>query len=331
VLEIIAEVSGNHGGDINQAKKLILSAKGAGADAVKLQTYTPDSLTIDANHPDFTLDIPSSPWHKRTLYEIYSEGQTPREWHKELFNYAREIKIELFSSPFSSDDLDFLESLHCPRYKIASFEAVDPAFIEYVASTKKPIIISCGIATTADIDRAIEAAQKARKITLLHCVSKYPTPIDQTQIHRLKYLKRRYSKIDIGFSDHSLGTTAPIAAVAAGARMIEKHITLDHKTIDGHFSMDPDQFRKMVDACQQVYESITPPLDPFAFGRDRDMTFARSVFIVKDMLEGEVITEDHLRVIRPGTGLPPHLISTALGKKIKQDAPRGTPLKADLF
>lgn len=310
---------------------MIWNAKKAGADAVKLQTYTPDGLTLNCDWPPFQVNNRQSPWHGKSLYSLYTQGQTPRDWHKELFDYARELNIPLFSSPFSREDVDFLEELNCPIYKVASFEAVDPEFIRYIASTKKPMIISCGVASNSDIDRALEAAKLAKEVTLLHCVSKYPVPAEDTHLYRIKYLRRCYSSYTIGFSDHSTGIIAPIAAVAVGAKMIEKHITLEGETtIDGHFSMNPENFKILVDSCRKIYATVHP-LDPFAFTREKDMTFARSIFIVKDIGEGEIITDEHVRIIRPGMGMPPHLLPTVIGKRIKRAVLRGTPLTKNLI
>ena len=325
MVKIVAEISANHQGKLEQAKALIWHAKNAGADAVKIQTFTPDSLTIDCNKPHFIVQDPQSPWYGRKLYDLYREGMTPREWHSELFNYAKEIDITLFSSPFSKHDVDFLENLNCPMYKIASFEANHPAFISYVASTRKPIIISTGVLSLTQMNEAISAAKSASKITLLHCVSRYPLFPEDAHLNQIPNLKSKFPDCDIGFSDHSLGRDITVAAVALGAKMIEKHITINRDALDGKFALTPIEFQLMVNSCRIANLAVNPP-DPFAYFRNKNSPFARSIFVGKDIEQGEEIKDDNIVVVRPGMGIPPSKYPEVIGMRAKRFLGRGTPL-----
>jgi len=326
MLSIIAEISANHDGKLEYCKGLMRAAKLAGADYAKIQTYTPDSLTIKCAEKYFTINNPDSPWNGMSLYDLYTRGQTPREWHAELFAHAKKIELPLFSSPFSKDDVDFLESLDCPIYKIASFEANNPQFIEYVASKKKPMIISCGILTPSDIERAVEAAKLAPSLTLLYCVSQYPAPSESIYLNEMAKLKQRFPLCKVGFSDHSTSLIIPAAAAALGAQVIEKHIAYDSTSLDGSFALNPLAFKRMTLYLREVEKTLFNK-DPF---QKIDKTLARSIFIVQDVKEGETFTEENTAIIRPGYGLPPHHYPDIIGKKSKLDLKRGTPLKWDV-
>ena len=254
---IIAEMSANHGGDIEQAKAIITMAKAHGADAVKMQSYTPDTITLDHDSADFKIN--GGPWHGETLYSLYEKAHTPFEWHEPLFNHARKIGITLFSAPFDFTAVDLLESLHTPAYKIASLELVDIPLIEYVARTGKPMIMSTGTAELSDIDRAIEAAtsQGNNNIALLYCVSAYPTPLKDMHLNTMADLARRF-KVQVGLSDHSLGTNIAIAATALGACLIEKHVTLSRANggPDAQFSLEPDELSKLVQNTNETHQAL---------------------------------------------------------------------------
>lgn len=328
---IIAELSANHGNDIQIAKKTMMAAKEAGADAIKLQTYTPDTITIDCSNQYFQLNQ-GTIWDGRTLYDLYKEAYTPWEWHKELMDYAKEIGIICFSSPFDSSAVDFLESLNVPAYKIASFEITDVPLIEYVASKQKPVIISTGIATMQEIDEAIAACKRAgnEEIILLKCTSSYPAKIEEANLKTMQNMKATFD-VEVGLSDHTLGIIAPVVATTLGAKVIEKHFILD-KAIggpDASFSLDPQEFKAMVDAVRDAEESLGKIDYQLNEKKVKNRNFSRSLFVVKDIKAGEAFTKEHVKSIRPGHGLPPKYMISIIGKTARYDIERGTPLQWD--
>ncbi|MCA1933723.1 MAG: pseudaminic acid synthase, partial [Calditerrivibrio sp.] len=317
---IIAELSANHGKDINIAKDTIYAMKEAGADAVKLQTYTPDTITIDCNNEYFQIKQ-GTLWDGKTLYELYKEAYTPWEWHYDLKDLAEKLGLVFFSTPFDKTSVDFLETLKVPMYKIASFEITDIPLIEYVASKGKPIVISTGIATLEDIELAVDACIKngCTDITLLKCTSAYPAPLEEANLLTIPDMKKRFG-VRVGLSDHTSGISAPIAAVALGAEMVEKHFILDRKFggPDAPFSLEPMEFAEMAKAIRDVEKvlgKVTYEISPKV---EKSRVFSRSLFAVKDIQSGEIFTEDNVRSIRPGYGLHPKYFKDILGKRSKR-------------
>ena len=330
---IIAELSANHNQDIQLALDTIKAAKDSGADAIKLQTYTPDTITIQSSKEYFTIKN-GTIWDGRTLYDLYQEAYTPWEWHKELMDYAKELDIVCFSSPFDPTAVDLLESLQVPAYKIASFEITDLPLIEYVASKNKPIIISTGIATLQEIEDAVSVCRKVgnEQIILLKCTSAYPAKIEDANLVTMQNMKETFG-VEVGLSDHTLGITAPIVSVALGAKVIEKHFILD-KSIggpDASFSLEPHEFKAMVDAVREAERALGRVDYQLNEKKVKNREFARSLFVVKDIQAGEVFTTEHVRSIRPGHGLAPKHIDSILGKVARKDIERGTPMSWDLI
>ena len=317
---IIAELSANHNGTIETAIETIRAAKRAGADAIKLQTYTADTMTIDCDKDDFI--IKGTIWEGRILYELYQEAYTPWEWHKELFDVAKEEGLVCFSSPFDKTAVDYLETLECPIYKIASFEITDIPLIEYVALKGKPIIMSTGIATFEDIELAIETCRNVgnNQISLLKCTSSYPAPIEEANMAMIQEFANRFG-VRVGLSDHTMGSTVPVVATALGAKIIEKHFILDRSIggPDASFSMNEKEFTDMVKAVREAEKAIGIVdynlTDKQIKGRD----FARSLYVVKDIKKGEIITEEHVRSIRPGFGGNPKYLKSILGSVADRD------------
>ncbi|NSL51795.1 pseudaminic acid synthase [Calidifontibacillus erzurumensis] len=330
---IIAELSANHGHDINIAKETIKAAKEAGADAIKLQTYTADTITIDCDNDYFKIKS-GTIWDGRTLYDLYKEAYTPWEWHEELINYANEIGLICFSSPFDKTAVDFLEGLNVPAYKVASFEITDIPLIEYIASKGKPVIISTGIATLGEIDEAVQACRRVGndQIILLKCTSSYPAKIEDANLLTMKNLKETFN-VEVGLSDHTLGVTVPIVSVALGAKVIEKHFILD-KSIggpDASFSLDKNEFKLLVDSVRDAEKALGKVDYELNEKMLRSREFSRSLFVVKDIKKGEIFTEENVRSIRPGYGLKPQYIKTILGKKARQNITKGSPLSWDII
>ena len=329
---IIAEMSGNHNGSLERALKLMEMAKATGADAIKLQTYTPDTMTIKSDKPDF--QIKGGLWDGHSLYELYEWAHTPWEWHQTLFNKARELGITLFSSPFDETAVDFLESLGAPAYKVASFEATDLPLIEYIAKKGKPVILSTGMATLSEIEEAITCIQATGNtdIVVLHCVSGYPTPVEQMNIATVKDLAERFDCV-VGLSDHSLSNIASIASVAFGARFIEKHITHDRndKGPDSEFSLEPNELTALCQDVKQAWQCIGSVNYDRKPAEESNLTFRRSIYAVKDIAQGEAITTENIKRIRPGFGLPPKYFSDLQGKTAKHSISAGTPIHWDLL
>jgi len=321
---IIAELSANHNGSLQIAKDTIYSAKESGADAIKLQTYTPEWMTIDSQKDDFLIKG-GTLWDGKNLFELYKEAMMPLEWHEELFNYARSLDLEVFSSPFSKEAVDFLEQFNPPAYKIASFEITDYELIDYTASKGKPIIISTGIAEFEDIQNAVDIAKKHNvDIALLKCTSAYPAPRSEVNLKTIKALQDIFN-VTIGFSDHTLGISAPVAAVTMGAKIIEKHFILD-KNIDSpdkDFSLTPADFKEMVKAIREVEEMI----GEINFKPKKGKNFARSLYVVKDIKKGEKFSSENVKAIRPGYGLHPKNLAKIIGKTASCDIIKGERMK----
>lgn len=322
---IIAELSANHKGSIEVAIETIKAAKRAGADCIKLQTYTADTLTIDCGKDDFL--IKGTIWEGKNYYQLYQEAYTPWEWHEELMKVAKEEGLVFFSSPFDKTAVDFLESLNVPAYKIASFEITDIPLIEYVASKGKPIILSTGIAEQADIELALDACNRMgnHEIALLKCTSSYPAPIEEANMCMVKDLAERYNVIS-GLSDHTMGATVPIVATIFGAKIIEKHFILDRSIggPDASFSMNEEEFTAMVKAVREAESAIGIVDYTLTEKQAKGKDFARSLYVVEDIKAGDVITEENVRSIRPGFGLHPKYLKDILGKKITVNLEKGT-------
>lgn len=324
---VIAELSANHSGKLETALEIIAAAKAAGADAVKLQTYRPDTITLDCDSEEFR--IHGGLWDGRTLYELYQEAHTPWEWHKPLFEHARKLGITIFSSPFDNTAVDLLEDLNAPAYKIASFEAVDLPLIKYVASTGKPMIISTGMADAEEIQEAIDAARSGgcKELAILHCVSGYPAPAADYNLRTIPDMIERFGLVT-GLSDHTLDNTTAIASIALGAAIIEKHFTLDRNGggPDDSFSLEPAELAALCRDAKTAWQA----LGQVDYGRKSseqgNVKFRRSLYFVKDLKAGEVITSDAICSVRPGFGLPPKMLEYVVGKTVSQDVKRGTPV-----
>ena len=330
---IIAELSANHNQNYDVALQTVKAAKDVGADAIKLQTYTADTITINSDKEYFQIKQDTI-WDGTTLYELYKEAFTPWEWQPKLKKYAEELGLICFSSPFDKTSVDFLEKTDVPAYKIASFEITDIPLIEYTASKGKPIIISTGIATLKDIEEAVNACRRVgnNDISLLKCTSSYPAPVEEANLLTIPNLKETFN-VTVGLSDHTMGYSVALAAVALGAKIVEKHFILDRKIggPDASFSMEPKEFKEMVDSIREVEKalgkvnySLTPKVE-------KSRVFARSLFIVKNVEGGEIISEENVRSIRPGYGLHPKYLNQILGKKFNNNNEKGTPLDWSLF
>jgi pseudaminic acid synthase len=327
---VIAEMSGNHNGDLGRALALIDAAKAAGADAVKLQTLTADTITIDHDGPGFVIE--GGLWHGRRLHELYQEAHTPWDWHPRLFDRAREVGITLFSSPFDPTAVEFLEKLDAPAFKVASFEIVDTPLIARMAQTGKPLIISTGLASPEDIADAVAAAREAggREIILLHCTSGYPTPASQMHLRTMPDLAAAHGTL-VGLSDHTMGTAVAVAAVALGACVVEKHFTLARADggVDSAFSLEPDELARLVADCRDAWAALGTvhyeEVEAEAAGRDH----RRSLYVVADVKKGERLTPENVRSIRPGHGMAPKHLYEVLGKPASRDLKRGEPLAWD--
>lgn len=330
-VKIIAELSANHNQNIENAKESIRVAKECGADAIKLQTYTPDTMTIDCDNKYFKINH-GTLWDGNTLYDLYKTAYTPWEWHKELFDLAKEVGIEIFSTPFDKSAVDLLESLDNPIYKVASFEITDIPLIEYIASKGKPVIISVGIATAEEISDAVEACKKVgnNDITLLQCTSAYPAKKEDANLSNMLELKNKFG-VKIGLSDHSIGNEVSLLAAAMGAEIIEKHFIIDKKIggPDAEFSMEKDDLISLVKEIRITEKIIGTPNLGMTENKKNSRVFARSLFVVEDLKNGDLITEKNVRSIRPGDGLAPKYLPEILGKKVNCDLKRGTPLKFD--
>lgn len=329
---IIAEMSANHNGDLNAAFRIIEEAKQAGADAIKIQTYRPDTITLQSDLPDF--QITEGLWAGRTLYDLYEWAHTPWEWHKPLFEHAQKLGITIFSSPFDSTAVDLLEDLNAPAYKIASFEAIDLPLIKYVAGTGKPMIISTGMADAEEIAEAVDAARAGgcRELAILHCVSGYPAPAEDYNLRTIPDMIQRFGLVT-GLSDHTLDNTTAITSVALGASIIEKHFTLNRNGggPDDSFSLEPAELTALCRDSKTAWAA----LGQVDYGRKSseqgNVKFRRSLYFVKPMMAGEVITQDCVRSVRPGFGLPPKYLDRIVGKKVKENVGFGCPVQWNMI
>lgn len=330
---IIAEVSANHNQDFDQAVRIIEAAKEAGADAVKLQTYTPDTLTIDCHNEYFQIGA-GTIWEGRNLYDLYGEAYTPWEWQPKLKDIANDLDLDLFSTPFDSSSVDFLEQMDIPVFKIASFEIVDLQLIQRIARTGKPIIMSTGMATVAEIDEAVQTIRKEgnNQLVLLKCTSAYPSPPEDMNLRTIPHLAQAFD-VPVGLSDHTLGIAVPVAAVALGACVIEKHFTLSRSVPgpDSVFSLEPDEFKAMVEGVRVAEHALGKVCYDVNQREDASRVFRRSLFVVQDMKKGEAFSEDNVRSIRPGYGLHTRYLDQVLGRYAVIDISKGTPLRWDML
>lgn len=324
---MIAELSANHKGSLNQALQIMEAAKAAGADAIKIQTYTADTMTIDCDKDDFV--IKEGLWKGYTLHKLYHEAHTPWEWHSSLFKKAKELDITLFSTPFDATAVDFLETLDAPAYKIASFELNDLKLIQKVAATQKPLIMSTGMANQQEIADAVNAAYSAgcQELILLHCISSYPAPTEDSNLKTIPDMEERF-KVLTGLSDHTLGSSTAIAATALGAVVIEKHFTIS-RAQGGHdsaFSQEPHEFKTLCDDSRSAWKALGHANYSQPLSEKGSRVFRRSLYAVQDISEGDVFTSENIRAIRPGYGLSPKHIGTVLGKRATVSITRGSPL-----
>ncbi len=327
---LIAEMSGNHNQSIDRALAIVKAAADAGADAIKLQTYTADTMTIKGA---YRIDDKNSLWNGKELHDLYKLAYTPWEWHEQIFRYANELGMVAFSSPFDATSVDFLESLNVPLYKVASFENTDHPLLKKIAKTKKPVIMSTGVSTLADMYESVAVLRDngCEQLVLLKCTSTYPSTPENTNLMTIPVLQEVFSDCIVGLSDHTMGVGAAIASVALGARVIEKHFTLRRADggVDSAFSMEPEEFKLLVTESERAFQSLGKvSLDVLPAERN-SLKFKRSVYITKSIRAGEQFTEDNLRVIRPGDGLPPKFFEKVLGKTANRDYEAGTPLTWD--
>lgn len=327
---VIAEMSANHNGRLENALRIIDAAKAAGASAVKLQTYRPDTITLDSASEEFV--IRGGLWDGRTLYDLYREAHMPWAWHAPLFEHAREVGITIFSSPFDTTAVDLLEGLNAPAYKIASFEAVDLPLIRYVASTKKPMIISTGLASAEEIQEAVDTARGAgcEQLALLHCVSGYPAPAADYNLRTIPDMIERYGTV-VGLSDHTLDNTTAIASVALGAAIIEKHFTLDRNGggPDDSFSMQPEDLAALCAGARTAWEALGRVDYGLKSSERGNLKFRRSLYYVKDLKAGDLVTTDSVRSVRPGYGAAPKHLDSIIGKRVRQAVAANTPVNLD--
>lgn len=328
---VIAELSANHGHNIDIALESVVAAKEAGADAIKLQTYTADTLTLNCNKPEFMAD-PNGLWSGYSGYQLYQEAYLPWEWHEAIFEKAKEVGLLCFSTPFDKTAVDFLESLGNPIYKIASPEITDIPLIKYVAALKKPIIISTGIAMLEDIELALDTCREegCEDITLLKCTSAYPAPIQEANLLTLLDMKKRFG-VNVGISDHTIGADVPVAAVALGASVIEKHFIIDRAIggPDSTFSMTAKEFAAMVKSIRNVEDSLGEISYPIDASKIKGRQFCRSLYVAEDMKAGDIITEKNVRSVRPGYGLHPKYLPEILGKRVNRDLEKGDRMKLE--
>lgn len=331
---IIAEMSGNHNQSLERALALVDAAASVGADAIKLQTYTPDTMTLPVETGEFFISDPKSLWKGTSLYKLYGDALTPWEWHGRIFDHAKSKGMLAFSSPFDFTAVDFLEGLEVPAYKIASFELVDLELIDRVAKTGKPMIMSTGMATLAEIEDAVRTARAAgnNRIVLLKCTSSYPAPPDGTNISTIAHMRQLFGT-EVGLSDHTMGVGAAVASVAFGATVIEKHFTLRRADggVDSAFSLEPEELRSLVIETERAWQAIGEVSYGPTSADQRSLQFRRSLYICADLRAGEVLTVDNLRSIRPGLGLPPKFRMELLGKRVNRDVKMGTRLSWDII
>ncbi|MDT9547572.1 MAG: pseudaminic acid synthase [Chlorobium phaeovibrioides] len=331
---IIAEMSGNHNQSLDRALEIVEAAAKSGAHALKIQTYTPDTMTLDLDEREFHISDPNSLWAGTSLYKLYSEAYTPWEWHKPILDRARELGLIAFSTPFDDTSVDFLETLNVPCYKIASFENTDLPLIRRVAATGKPLIISTGMASVAELDETVRAARDAgcKDLILLKCTSTYPATAENTNILTIPHLRELFG-CEVGLSDHTMGLGVSVASVALGATVIEKHFTLSRADggVDSAFSMEPDEMAQLVAETERAWQALGNVSYGPAEAEKKSIQFRRSLYIVKDVKAGDVLTAENVRAIRPGLGLSTKYLDVVLGKRVKHDVERGTALEWKLF
>lgn len=331
---IIAEMSGNHNQSIERALKIVEEVAKTGAHALKIQTYTPDTMTLDIEEREFFISDPKSLWKGNSLYKLYGQAYTPWEWHDPIFQHARKLGLIPFSTPFDDTSVDFLESLNVPCYKIASFENTDLPLIRRVAATGKPLIISTGMASVAEIDEAVQAAREAgcKDLILLKCTSTYPATPENTNILTIPHLRNLFG-CEVGLSDHTMGVGVSVASVALGATVIEKHFTLNREEggVDSAFSMEPIEMAQLVTETKRAWQALGQVSYGATEAEKKSIVFRRSLYVVKPVKAGESLTKDNVRAIRPGRGLPPKYIDVVLGKVVRCDVAAGTALSWDMF
>jgi len=330
---IIAEMSGNHNQSLERALEIVEAAAKTGAHALKIQTYTPDTMTLDLDEREFHISDPNSLWAGKSLYKLYGEAYTPWEWHKPIFDRARELGIIPFSTPFDDTAVDFLESLDVPCYKIASFENTDLPLIRRVAATGKPLIISTGMATVAELDETVRAAREGgcKDLILLKCTSTYPATAANTNILTIPHLRELFG-CEVGLSDHTMGVGVSVASVALGATVIEKHFTLNRADggVDSTFSMEPTEMAQLVVESERAWQALGQVSYGPSEAEKKSLQFRRSLYVVQDLKAGDVLTCENMCTIRPGLGLPPKYFYTLLGCRVNQNVKRGTPMKWEL-
>lgn len=331
---LIAEMSGNHNQSLERALEIVEAAARTGAHALKIQTYTPDTMTLDLDEREFHIGDPKSLWAGTSLYELYNKAHTPWEWHKPIFDRARGLGLIPFSTPFDDTAVDFLESLDVPCYKIASFENTDLPLIRRVAATGKPMIISTGMATVAELDETVRAAREAgcKDLILLKCTSTYPATPENTNILTIPHLRELFD-CEVGLSDHTMGVGVAVASVALGATVIEKHFTISRADggVDSAFSMEPDEMAQLVVETERAWQALGQVRYGPTEAEKGSIQFRRSLYVVKDIKSGDVLSRENVRAIRPGFGLPAKYLEQVLGKAVKQDVSRGTALAWTMF
>jgi len=329
---VICEISANHNGDKSRAYELIKAAALTGADAIKLQTYTADTMTIDHDSDDFLIE--GGLWDGYSLHKLYTEAQTPFEWHAELFSYAKSLGVDIFSTPFDESAADLLDALDVCAFKIASFELTDLPLIRHVAKKGKPLILSTGLASLREISQAVEAVQAEgnSQIILLHCVSSYPAPIDQSNVRTVSHLAKTFGVVS-GLSDHTLTSAASVASIALGGSVIEKHFTLDRSDggPDAAFSLEPDEFRSLTRDCKDAWSSLGTASYELKEAERNNLKFRRSIYFVRDLDPGEIVSANDVRIIRPGFGLSPVEIEKVIGRRLKIKVTRGMATNWDQF
>ncbi|MEW6165093.1 MAG: pseudaminic acid synthase [Pseudomonadota bacterium] len=331
---VIAEMSGNHNQSLERALEIVDAAAQAGAHALKIQTYTPDTMTLDLDEREFHIGDPKSLWVGTSLYKLYGEAYTPWEWHKPIFDRARELGMIAFSTPFDATSVDFLESLDVPCYKIASFENTDLPLIRRVAATGKPLIISTGMATVAELDETVRAAREegCQDLVLLKCTSTYPATAENTNILTIPHLRELFG-CEVGLSDHTMGVGVSVASVALGATVIEKHFTLSRADggVDSAFSMEPGEMAQLVLESERAWQALGKVSYGPTEAEKKSLQYRRSLYVVQDLKAGDVLTPENVRAIRPGLGLAPKYLDEVLGRSAGRDVRRGTPLNWDLL
>jgi N-acetylneuraminate synthase len=331
---IIAEMSGNHNQSLERALEIVEAVAKSGAHALKIQTYTPETMTLDLDEREFHISDPNSAWTGASLYKLYGQAYTPWEWHRPIFDRARELGVIVFSTPFDDTAVDFLESLDVPCYKIAAFENTDLPLIRRVAATRKPLIISTGMASIAELDDTVRTAREAgcKDLILLKCTSTYPAVANNTNILTIPHMRALF-RCEVGLSDHTLGVGVSVASVALGATVVEKHFTLDRAAggVDSAFSMEPAEMAQLVVETERAWQALGQVSYGATEAEKKSIIFRRSLYVVRDLKAGDVLTKDNVRAIRPGLGLPTKYIDVVLGKTVTQDILRGTGLRWDLL